>query len=189
MNLKSLGLVSLVALSAVAAQAFPIAAAGTEGFSVIVSSTDDIIAKYEGNSAAYSNNLYLVQPGSDLFIFNNHASAVGSTVNLGSFAVGTELIFRLHVTNTGYSYYTGPSGRNPDGDAHARVETNWAPGTTLVSFEDLYDGPFAFNDLSFSFTNTVASPTPTVPDGFATVGGLGLVLLGLAAVRRSPARR
>jgi hypothetical protein len=34
------------------------------------------------------------------------------------------------------------------------------PATTLVSFEDLYDGPFHFNDLSFSFTNTGSLQCP-----------------------------
>ncbi len=133
--------------------AFPIAEPGTEGFLVIVNSTDEVIATYQGNSASYSNDLYLENTG--LFLFNNHSSPWGSQVNLGSFPVGTELIFRLHVNNTGYDYFTGPGTRNPDGHTHARVQANWQPSETLVSFEDLYNGPFVYNDLSFSFTNTV----------------------------------
>ena len=88
--------------------AFPIAAPGTEGFEVIVASTDPVIATYQGNSAAFSNDLYL----GNTFIFNNHNSAVGSQVNLGTFAIGTELIFRLHVNNTGNDFFTGPAERN-----------------------------------------------------------------------------
>ena len=38
--------------------AFPIAATG-DGLDVVVGSTGDIIATYEGNSAAFSNDLYL----------------------------------------------------------------------------------------------------------------------------------
>ncbi len=173
------------------AHAFPIAAAGTEGFKVFVGTTGDIIAKYEGNSAAYSNDLYLDlgafgPTGEDVFIFNNHGSAVGSTVNLGSFAIGTELIFRLHVRNTGYDYYTGPAARNPDGDAHARVQSEWMTGTTLVSFEDLYNGPFVYNDLSFSFTNTVGGtvPPPSVPDSASTGLLLVAALAGAHGLRR-----
>src|SRR5262245_55499863 len=83
----------------------PVAAAGTEGLVVIVTSTDPVIATYEGeNNAKYSDDLYLMldasgnpgddgNPANDRFIFNNHASPIGSTVNLGSFPIGTELIF------------------------------------------------------------------------------------------------
>jgi len=115
-------------------------------------------------------------------VFNNHTSPVGSTVNLGSFAVGTELIFRLHVSNTGYDYYTGAASRNPDGDTHARVQSNWQPNETLVSFEDLFgtpEGVNGYNDLSFSFTNTTSAPSVPEPASIAlfSVGLLGLGLL------------
>jgi len=151
------------------ATAFPIAQAGTEGFLVIVNESGPVTATYQGNSATYSNDLYLMldangNPGddgnltNDLYVFNNHLTPVGTQMLLGDFSAGTELIFRLYVRNTGYNFYTGPAARNPDGNAHARVEANWMPTESLVSFEDLYNGPFVFNDLSFSFSNTTALP-------------------------------
>jgi len=173
-----------VLISGGSAFAFPIATTG-DGFKVFASSTDDIIAEYLGNSAAYSNDLYLDNgDGTMTFVFNNHSSSVGSTMNLGSFAIGTELIFVLHVNDTGYDYYTGPADRNPDNNAHARVQSNWQPDTTLVSFEDLYNGPFDFNDLSFSFKNTIGNDVPLVPEP-STAILLGVSIVCLAWYRRT----
>jgi hypothetical protein len=172
------------------AWAIPIAAPGTEGFSVVVSNTTDVVATYQGNTAGYSNDLYLEltalgpgldgDPTNDQFLFNNHASPVGSMVNLGSFAIGTELVFRLFVNNTGENFYTGDPSRNPDGLAHARVQANWQPNETLVSFEDLLglpEGVNGYNDLSFSFTSTRSAPEPVS----VALWGTGLALF---AVRR-----
>jgi hypothetical protein len=152
-------------------------------------------ATYQGNSAAFSNDLYLELnalglPGmdgiaaNDLFIFNNQTSPVGSMLSLGTFSAGVELVFRLHVNNTGEDFYSGLASRNPDGLAHARVQDGWALNTTLVSFEDLLntpEGANGFNDLSFSFTNT---RNVSVPDGGTSALLLGLGMAGLAYARR-----
>lgn len=167
---------AVAATASLSAYAFPIAAPGTEGYKVIASG-GEIKATYEGNSASYSNDLYL----GPTWIFNNHATPVGTQVILGTFAAGTELIFRLHVNDTGNDFFTGPASRNPDGHAHARVQSDWKPDVTLVSFEDLYNGPFDYNDLSFSFTNTVGA-VPEPQTYALLLAGLGLV--GAAARRR-----
>ena len=114
---------------------------------------------------------------------SNQATPVGSTKNLGSFLLGTELIFRLHVNNTGFDYFTGPASRNPDSQLHARVQQNFLPGEALVSFEDLFnipEGPAGYNDLSFSFSNTTSSPSVPEPASVLLVGAG----LWLAARRR-----
>lgn len=182
---KTLGRAAIgtaLVLLAMTAHAFPIAAPGTEGLKVIANGTSHVIARYEGNSAAYSDDLLF----NGTLIFNNHATPVGTTVDLGSFAPGTELVFQLFVNNTGNSFYTGPALRNPDSHTHARVQADWLPDTTLVSFEDLYNGPFNFNDLSFSFTNTTSSST-SVPEPNPLVlmlAGIGLVGL-MTRLRRT----
>jgi hypothetical protein len=133
------------------------------------------------------------QPGddgvlaNDLFIFNNHSSSVGATKNLGAFTLGTELEFRLFVNNTGDNFFTGPASRNPGQHAHARVQANWEPNTTLVSFEDLLNGPFDYNDLSFSFTNTSPIQQEAVPEP-ATLGLLASGLATLVTRRRRAGR-
>jgi hypothetical protein len=166
-----------------AAGAFPIASAGTEGSLVLVGEArGPVVATYRGHSARYSNDLYLMldaagNPGddgnaaNDRFLFNNHRSAVGSIVNLGVFPSGTELMFRLHVNDTNTDYFTGPASRNPDNQVHARVQANWQTGQTLVSFEDLLNGPFHYNDLtfSFSFLPSPDSYTPTIPIATTTL--------------------
>lgn len=191
--------VAAFVLSPLSAQAFPIALVG-EGAAVLVGSTNDVIAKFEGNSGSFTNDLFLVldangdpiddaDPDNDLFIFNNQTSVVGSTVNLGSFAIGAELIFRLNVTDTGENFYTGLASRNPDSLFHARVDENFGVNETLVSFEDLLglpEYPDGFNDLSFSFTNTVTTPSNSVPEPM-TLSLLGAGLAGLGAMRRRKA--
>ena len=93
------------------------AAAAIIGGSVIVQNTGEVVATYRGNSAQFSNDLYLDSPDGFFrtsIIFNNHASPIGSSVSLGSFTAGTELIFHLHVNDTGNDWFTGPAARNDD---------------------------------------------------------------------------
>jgi hypothetical protein len=171
--LSKVAILGIASLFSTGVFAHPIAAVGTEGLAVLASG-GNVVAKYEGNTASYSNDLFL---GLE-FIFNNHVTAVGDTMDLGSFTAGTELIFRLHVNNTGDNWFTGDASRNADGLFHARVQENWQPGVTLVSFEDLYgdpEGANGFNDLSFSFTNTQTSHVPEP-------SSLLLMLLGLGAL-------
>jgi len=152
-----------------------IAAVGTEGFSIIATG-GEVFATFEGNSGSYTSLLYLASDTTELF--NNHTSAVGSMVSLGSFAAGTELVFRMHVNNTGDDFYSGLADRNVDQMAHARAQAEWRLGTTLVSFEDLRgipEGAGAYNDLSFSLKGVTVSavPEPT---------GMALALVGLMGV-------
>src|SRR5262245_16231252 len=89
------------------------------GGRVFVSSTDEVVATYLGTTAGVDHDLYLASPPNSLgIIFSNHIDPVGTMRNLGSFPVGTELIFRMHVNNTSEDYFSGPGMDNPDGLPH-----------------------------------------------------------------------
>ena len=183
-----------------AAMAVPIANTG-EGFNVVASG-GVVVARFEGHTAAFSNLLHLVgftpsistviplppNPTADGRIFYNHESPVGATVDLGFHAAGEVLHF--YIESYGFNglnlLYAGAGSQNPDGHAHARVQAEWEPGRTLVSFEDLLNGPFDYNDLSFSFSNTTsAPPSSEVPlPGALPLFATGLGALGFLAYRR-----
>jgi len=163
---------------AVSTQAVPIL-----GAHVIVASDGEVVAKFLGHTAGYSNDLYLDSPANGLgIIFNNHSTPVGTEVSLGMFTAGTELIFRIYVIDTGDSFFTGPGVRNPDGLVHSVVDDAYSPTETYVGFEDLYGGgDLDYDDLNFSFTNVRSQATP---DGGATAALLGLGLGGALLLRR-----
>jgi hypothetical protein len=149
------------------------------GGQLFVQTTGDVQAKYLGGDAGGQSFLYLDSPANSLgLIFDNKSTPVGTVVDLGSFAAGTELVFRLHVTFSGYDYFTGPGSRNPDGIAHAVVATGYVQNMSSVGFEDLYGGGDKdYNDLMFAFTNTAPNVVPLPPAFFLVGSGMGVMVL------------
>jgi len=82
----------------------------------LYSTGGDINVTVEPSSAGYTHDLWLYSPTAQ-YIAKNYQ--FGTTVNLGSFSAGDELIFGIYVNNTGYTFKTGPGSRNADGLAHA----------------------------------------------------------------------
>jgi hypothetical protein len=156
------------------------------GAKVIVANNGEVVARYMGHTAGLTSELYLDSP-SGVFtgvIFNNHTTPVNTTVSLGTFTAGTELIFRLHVfSSPQYDFYSGPADRNPDNFIHAGVDTARAglmPGETFVGFEDLYlGGDVDYDDLQFAFTNVAAQagevPEPATLAIWSVLGGVATV--------------
>lgn len=177
---------ALLGLTAIAATASQASAAPIVGGAIVVATDGHVIAKYLGTSASYTDLLYLDSPAGAYtsLIFNNHATPVGTTVDLGAFTAGTELIFRIDVTNTGDKFYSGLASRNADGKAHARVTSGYSATETLVEFEDLYgtpEGDRGFNDLSYTFTNVRATEPTAAPEP-STLALIGSGLVGIVAV-------
>lgn len=180
--LLSAVIVAALSATAAAAATVPTPPAGTEGLKIFTTG-GKVTATFEGRDAGYSHILFLdngdADYGNDLQLFDSASATTGSTALVGIFSAGTELLFRLLVSD-GNSYFSGPAARNYDNFPHASVQSNWKPGTTLVGFEDLpYGGDRDYNDLAFSFTNTVA-PVP-LP---ATLPLLAAGIAGFAALRR-----
>jgi len=183
------------------AVAFPVVPMDLSRSTAIVTDADRMTLTYEGTAATYSNDLYLMLDSfgnigddgdltNDLFLFNNHSSALGSTFEIDKIAPGSELLFRLFVHDTGYNYYSGNRLRNPDWKVHAMFEREWKPGLSLVSFEDLYSTPqygLGYNDLSFSFRNTRNTKTGDVPEpssvSLLLVGVVGMIAFGRRKIR------
>ncbi len=190
-----LGTLVVVCAMATPAQAIPI----TE--QTLLATGGDVVVTFVSNAAGYTSELFLDGSSGDGVegIFNNATTPVGATINLGPFAAGTELVFKLLVQQSGDIFYTGPSSRNLDGMVHALIRQT--AGQVLVGFEDLFGGgDFDYNDLVFASTDV--SPADVSGAGASVNGvdepsslmmfGFGLVALGFVtrrqAVRRETAR-
>ena len=196
-----IGAAALACAVAAPAQAAPIVG------QTLIATGGDVVVTFVSNGALYTNELYLDGPAGDGLgaIFNNWETPIATSLNLGTFAMGTELIFSLAVTNTGDVFSTGSGDRNADGLAHAVVDEGL--GQVFVGFEDRFGGgDLDYNDLVFAFTNVrgdvsgggseTGSGAGTGSDLFAAVDeptSLMLLGSGLVAVvmmmKRQPIKR
>jgi hypothetical protein len=156
---------------------------------VLVQTTGEVKATFLGFSAAYSDDLYLETPTNALgIIFNNQSTPVGTEVSLGTFTAGTELIFRIHVNNTGDDFFSGPRSLNPDGGAHANVIDSidfYTRSTSYVGFEDLFGAGDDFDDLKISLTNTTTNYFLVAPlPGTILLVSTGMGLMALLKRQR-----
>jgi hypothetical protein len=186
---------ALVGFLATPAQATPILE------QTLIATGGDVVVTFVTNGAGYTSELFLDGALGDEIgaIFNNWTTELGTSMNLGSFVAGTELVFKLLVQQTGDVFYTGDGTRNLDGMVHAVVQKFTAQ--VLVGFEDIMGGgDLDYDDLVFAFMNVMAEDSPRGEVG-GTTGALavdepstlllfggGLVVLGMA-MRRQSVRR
>ena len=172
------GTAALIGLLAVPAQAVPI----TE--QTLIATGGNVVVTFVSNEAGFTSELFLDGPlGAELgALFNNVTTDVGTSIDLGSFAAGTELVFKLLVKQTGDIFYTGFGERNADGIGHGAVESG--EEQVLVGFEDLFGGgDFDYDDLVFAFTSVVFTEAPgTGTDTTGVSSGLPPVSAGSGGV-------
>jgi hypothetical protein len=155
----------------------------------LIASGGDVSLTFLGpTTAIFEDVIFLQSPanGFGLF-FDNHGTANGATIDLGSYTAGTELEFGLFSYNSGETWYSGPGSRNSDGDVHAYMVNNYEgiPNTTYVGFEDLAaNAPADWNYVDDIFTVSGVNSTE-VPDMASTACLSGLAGLSLAIFRRS----
>jgi hypothetical protein len=116
-----------------------------------------VIIHFAGSDASFNSVLNLVEPpgfAGNPFFFN-HGTAEGTAINLGTFAAGTVLRFRLDVLGLNQSFFSGPAFRNPDNMVHVAAGT-WQADAVIpfdgiyIGFEDLMGGgDMDFDDNSF----------------------------------------
>jgi len=154
----------------------------------LFSSGGDVTVTFLGpTGASYDEQLFVEMPSLGYGTFmDNHATANGTTYDLGVIPAGTEIEFGLDVLTTGDVWYDGPGSRNADGDVHAYMVNNYEglANTTYVGFEDengITGSDFNYVDEVYAFTGASAM---TVPDASSTLPLLGLGLAGLAGVAR-----
>ena len=104
-------------------------------------------------SAGYTSTLFLLSP-EEVRIATNRQ--VGTTVTVGPYDSGTELIFGIRVN--GREFQIGPGSRNPDGLEHANVDFG-PDGCAVVGFEDQYGGGDRdYDDNRFKFCGVLPEP-------------------------------
>ncbi|MDI6752089.1 MAG: HYR domain-containing protein, partial [bacterium] len=137
-----------------------------EGGIIVLSKYSEVTVTFKSSDAGYNNlfGFHSPSPPGPINLFWGHSTLPGTTVNLGQFPKGTELIFFMK-SPPGYTYYTGPGSRNPDGKAHAMVE-NLSFQTWRIGFEDTYGGgDYDFNDMVVEVNGKVVNRPPVANAG------------------------
>lgn len=176
-----------IAVAAVLAAASLSANAAIEilGGKLYVADTGNVSVTFLGSDAGYTDVLFFDPAGRNQQMFAGHSTPVGTSIDLGSFTKGTLLTFRMHVTETGNDFYTGPESANFDGVLHAKASLD-ANKSAILGFEDLQGGGDRdYNDIEFRVTNVSAVPEPSTWG--MLLGGLGL--MGFIARRKHASKQ
>lgn len=148
-----------------ATEAIPVDLGGVGASVCVMDDTTPVIVDFAYSSAGYKNEFKLSSPRSEPLGWsqgempnNRKGTAFGTNWSLGTFDIGTELIFSD--TANGKTYFTGPASRNPDKLAHAAItfKNSGIHHRYLVSFEDYWNGGDKdYNDLEFYLSGNLST--------------------------------
>lgn len=129
---------------------------------VLTQDDADVRSMFCRGGAGYNLHIY----HDETLLGRQHQTASGTTVELGAFTEGEEIVVWIYVPETGQTYYSGPGDRNPDGAVHAAVG-DLGDGTYLVGFSDHWGGSWYYEDVKvvIEADATVVLPADTDGDG------------------------
>jgi hypothetical protein len=212
-------LLSAIASSSNAADLIPYPNSGTYNnatYTFTAANTGEVWAYFTGADAGYENVIGMLVNGVSTGVYglNDHTSAIGDSLDLGSVNAGDTIVFVLKILSQGnalvYSdpsmntgYDSGPATGSPNGHNHiystAYTGTGpvfpGVPAGTYVAFEDLsFPGAdYDHNDESFVFTNVASGGTLGGPGGVPEPATWAMMLLGFlglgSAMRAARASR
>ncbi|OCQ95658.1 hypothetical protein BCD67_09735 [Oscillatoriales cyanobacterium USR001] len=139
------------------------------GRSPIVSTGSDILVQVMPSVAKFTSELHLFSPERRYITTNRDTRRV---INLGSFPVGTELIFGIVVRETGKTFMMGKEDCHSDGFPHILIQII-RPGVAVISFKDFAEEKNENVDNSMSESEiAIADILEYVPQPFTAKGNL-----------------
>ena len=134
---------TLLTASSVAAQSNPRCSEGAGG--QFYAGEGNVVVQIMQPVSFFTSNIVLFSSDPDQNrVVGKSTSYKAPPTDLGSFPLGTELVFGIVVDQTSQVYEMGPSSRNPDGLFHAKVRC-LGDGEAEIAFEDKDD--FDYNDV------------------------------------------